>query len=297
MIVTNKILDISRIDGNNYRISLSLDNWNLSKVVTDRELQQLVDSINRVRGLSQIMDLFKCTEKQANKLRSCWGEDGTRPDSDCKDCQFKRKECFKCQFVCMSPLERAMFLGFRKRGIDVVLQRRIRKDGTYYDYPEDIDKETILTIPDFYIEGKHNKVCVYADGVSYHYKDESKIIKDRTIDIDLQNLGYKVVRYLGEQIRNNLDDVIDSVMRSVNETTYSEDKHVTTPENVGFCIRCGKQIPFDLDKPYCLDCYLGWQSDGGYVNYPEKFCHKCGKEKRGIYFMHPLDYDCYTQLQ
>ena len=293
----SKILDISRIDGHKYNVRLSLNTWSLSKEVTDMELQQLADSISEVRGLSQIMDLFKCTEEQAYKLRSCWGEDGTRPDSDCKECQFKRKECFKCQFICMSPLEKAMFLEFRKRGIDVVLQRRIRKDGTYYDYPEDIDKETILTIPDFYIEGNLNKVCVYADGVSYHYKNESKIIKDRTIDINLQNLGYKVVRYLGEQIRNNLDDVIDSVMRSVNETTYSEGKHETAPENVGFCIRCGRQIPFDCDKPYCRDCYSEWQSEGGYVNCPEKFCHKCGKEKHGIYFMHPLDFDCYNQLQ
>jgi hypothetical protein len=45
----------------------------------------------------------------------------------------------------------------------------------------------------------------------------------------------------------------------------------------GHCIRCNKQIPYDLDKPYCKECYfsLGDATDSSHV---EKFCHTCGKE-------------------
>ena len=286
------IFDISRIEDNKYRISFSLGSWTMSQEVYDSDLKRLVDSINQVRGLSEIMNLFNCNEEQATKLRSCWGEDGTSPEDDCKECSFKRKECFKCQFICQSPLEKSMFLEFRKRGIDVVLQRRIRKDGTYYDYPEEIDKETILTIPDFYIESKNNKVCIYADGASYHYNNENQGIRDRTIDRELQNLGYKVIRYLGAEIRNNINEVIDSVMRSVNESVISEKKPSTEPETTGYCIRCGKPIEYNTRRPYCIDCWSKWMSEGSYENKRERFCHRCGKAKPYIYFMSPLDDDC-----
>lgn len=287
-----KILDISREGGDKYVVSFSLDSWTVSKQVSDNDLRGLIDSINEARGLNSIIKLFKCSEEQAYKLRSAWGEDGTRPEADCKECQFKRKECFKCQFVCESPLEKTMFLAFKKRGIDVVLQRRIRKDGTYYDYPEDVDKETILTIPDFYLENKNNKVCIYADGKTYHYKYENQVIRDRTIDRELQNLGYKVIRYLGEEIQNDLDNVIDSVMKSVNESSAIEEQQPSQDGIKGFCIRCGKQIELDERRPYCPSCYWNWQAEGGYYNNLEKYCHLCGKEKRRIFFMSPFDDEC-----
>lgn len=109
-----------------------------------------------------------------------------------------------------------MFLEFKRRDIDVTLQKRISKDGTSYDYPEKIDKETILTIPDFYIENEKNKVCIYADGKTYHYNNEYQGIRDRSIDIALQNLGYKVLRYTGSQIRDNVKAVVDNVINSTN---------------------------------------------------------------------------------
>ena len=108
-----------------------------------------------------------------------------------------------------------MFREFRKRGIDVILQRRIRKDGSFYDAPKEVEKDTILTIPDFYIESEKAKLCVYADGGTYHYTNENQGIRDRGIDIALQNLGYKVLRYTGTQIRGKVSSVIDSVMESL----------------------------------------------------------------------------------
>ena len=238
-----RILEISRKDRDKYVVNISIVNgWVLSKEVYDSDLQSLVDSINEVRGLNQIMKLFNCDEKQAIQLRKNWGEDGTRPDNDCKDCKFKRIECYKCRFVCQSPLEQAMFLEFRKRGIDVILQRRIRKDGTYYDYPKKVDGNTILTVPDFFIENEKAKVCIYADGATYHYSNENQGIRDRTIDIALQNLGYKVVRYLGSQIRNDVEKVVDSVMMAVEGQTINETLEITNENSV--------QNPFK-PKGYC----------------------------------------------
>ena len=44
----------------------------------------------------------------------------------------------------------------------------------------------------------------------------------------------------------------------------------------GHCIRCGKNIPFNIEAPYCPDCYRTWaryKDD----NFKEKYCIKCGK--------------------
>jgi len=41
-------------------------------------------------------------------------------------------------------------------------------------------------------------------------------IRDRSIDIALQNLGYKVLRYTGSQIRDNIKAVVDNVINSSN---------------------------------------------------------------------------------
>ena len=84
-----------------------------------------------------------------------------------------------------------------------------------YDHPAEVERETILTIPDFYLEGEHEKVCIYADGGTYHYNNERQGIRDRSIDIALQNLGFKVLRYTGSQIRDNVAAVVDNIMESV----------------------------------------------------------------------------------
>lgn len=49
---------------------------------------------------------------------------------------------------------------------------------------------------------------------------------------------------------------------------------------MGFCIRTGEKIPFNLEKPYSEVAYRSWVQ---YKNkdYPEKYCHKTGKESFG----------------
>lgn len=64
----------------------------------------------------------------------------------------------------------------------------------------------------------------------------------------------------------------------------------------GHCIRCGYNIPFNPMQPLCGGCYKEWNRYGN-SDYPEKFCHKCGREiwgGRPIDYDHPLCYRCYT---
>lgn len=116
------IMDIKPLEEGHFSINISLGNWNLSKEVSDRDLEQLQEAISEARGLSKIKADFSCTTEEATKIRDAWGYGDSRVfgKSECKNCPLKGVECYKCLFVCQSPLEQAMFWEFRKRGIDVV---------------------------------------------------------------------------------------------------------------------------------------------------------------------------------
>jgi hypothetical protein len=49
---------------------------------------------------------------------------------------------------------------------------------------------------------------------------------------------------------------------------------------IGYCIRTGEEIPFNLDKPMNYKSYQTWAQFKDY-DYPEHFCHKTGKPSNG----------------
>jgi phosphatidylserine/phosphatidylglycerophosphate/cardiolipin synthase-like enzyme len=48
----------------------------------------------------------------------------------------------------------------------------------------------------------------------------------------------------------------------------------------GYCIRTGQEIPFNLEKPLCLEAYKKWNKFAN-PNYPEKYCHFSGELSNG----------------
>ena len=64
------------------------------------------------------------------------------------------------------------------------------------------------------------------------------------------------------------------------------------PEKSGFCIRCGRVIPLNPNKPFCQDCYKGWAFWNDYrgdnSDFPEKYCHLCGEQIAGISMQNPV---------
>ncbi|MBU1921432.1 phospholipase D family protein [bacterium] len=59
----------------------------------------------------------------------------------------------------------------------------------------------------------------------------------------------------------------------------------------GHCIRCGKEVKQNIEKPYCLDCFKTW-SQFENPEYEEKFCHNCGKPNKST-MLKPVCYPCY----
>ena len=217
---------IKPIDTDLYEISIEIgDSWYLKENVTGEALDKLREEINNAAGLSSIMKDFNCSDIEAKEIKNFWktkpnmhdwlnGNGWTNYKSKydiCRrDCSVK--DCYNCVINCQSPLERQMLLELHRNGLTAILQRRIKKDGSYYDAPKEVDPETILTIPDFYIEMGDTKICIYADGHTYHERTEYQAQRDRNIDRELQRLGYIVLRYTGNEIRNDCQKVIENII-------------------------------------------------------------------------------------
>jgi hypothetical protein len=80
-----------------------------------------------------------------------------------------------------------------------------------------------------------------------------------------------------------IEDVIVNKLSSFLGISGKED-------DSGHCIHCGKDIPFNLEAPYCPNCYRTWaryKDD----NYREKYCVKCGKSEETS-MKHPLCSTC-----
>ena len=69
---------------------------------------------------------------------------------------------------------------------------------------------------------------------------------------------------------------------------------IASKENVGYCLRCAKEIPLNPNDPLCIKDYKSWSR---YENrdYPEKYCHICGKESQQS-VAKPVCASCYKKL-
>lgn len=62
---------------------------------------------------------------------------------------------------------------------------------------------------------------------------------------------------------------------------------------VGYCIRCGKEIDYNPEKPFCDKCYPLWAKYNN-PSYREKHCHICG-EKASTTKVRPVCMKCYDK--
>ena len=64
--------------------------------------------------------------------------------------------------------------------------------------------------------------------------------------------------------------------------------------NKGYCIRCRTEIPLNPDEPLCSKDLKSW-ARWGKREYPEKYCHICGKESEQS-VAKPVCISCYKKL-
>jgi hypothetical protein len=194
-----------------YKLSIPLNNdLCLEQKLSENELKELLENIIKVLGYKEIMETFNCTVKVAKEIKEYIDK-----HRDCKDCDLKMKECYRCCKVCESPLEQALLKELTRNNIKTELQLRINKDGTVAHYPEPVDPSKILTLPDFYVETEDKKICIYTDGHTYHERTEYQAVRDRSIDRELQNLGYIVLRYTTSEINQKLNETVENIKKTM----------------------------------------------------------------------------------
>lgn len=184
--------------------------WNLTYSTNRKELTRLRNEINSALGFNEIVKRFKCSIEEAEKIA-----DYHESEKICDGCNQKNLICFDCIHTCQSPLEQRLFVALKNENINSELQRRIRKDGTGYSKDIPVDRTSILTLPDFYIESLNKKLCIYADGHTYHERTEQQALRDRNIDRELQNLGFIVLRFTGKEIRETIDKVVNTIKKAM----------------------------------------------------------------------------------
>ena len=61
----------------------------------------------------------------------------------------------------------------------------------------------------------------------------------------------------------------------------------------GFCIRCRDKKDFNLDRPFCLDCYNMMRDE--YDDFYEDYCHSCGSVCRST-LEKPICKKCWSRI-
>lgn len=202
-----------------YEVTINLSGWELSHELTEREIIQLRDSINEQLGLSEIAKQFNISIAEAEKIKQF-----QKNQWRCKKCPFKMIACDKCVLVCQSPLEQDLLLALQSVGVEAKLQQRVNKDGQILDYDTEVDKDKILTIPDFLYEKNGKKFAIYTDGHTYHERTEYQASRDRNIDRELQLLGFIVLRYTGKEIREKLEEKTLHIYQNIYSEPILEEK-------------------------------------------------------------------------
>jgi len=189
-------------------------NWLLAHECSIDELKKFRDEIDDLLVNLSIAEELGISSEHAAQLQKSY-----KKDELCKACDYQgTKRCIPCLFEIESPLERKLFLALSKSKIYFKMQYGIGHDGQWkyvknrsYTDPENNFIE-VLTIADFYIEKRDTKLCIYTDGHTYH-RSEKQVQKDRKIDRKLQELGYKVLRFTGKDVNENIDKVIEDIKK------------------------------------------------------------------------------------
>nr|WP_315184433.1 phospholipase D family protein [uncultured Flavobacterium sp.] len=81
--------------------------------------------------------------------------------------------------------------------------------------------------------------------------------------------------------KTNRNQETEFVKEETENKKYSNSRYNRNQnEEYGYCIRTGIKIPFDPQRPFCLEAYRSWATFENW-NYRENYCHKTGRESNG----------------
>lgn len=141
------------------------------------------------------------------------------------------------------------------------------------------DTKLIITSLNFYEYSMiHNKEM----GVLYdNTKDE---------DVEIYNKALEYVKFIEDnsndkpfEISPNIDFAkakTDELKKDLDVTKKHNETKDSNLKKIGFCIRTGKEIPFDAKHPFSAEAYKNWSKFSN-EDYEENFCHFSGEASLG----------------
>ncbi len=116
------------------------------------------------------------------------------------------------------------------------------------------------------------------------------IVSNAKKDSLIGSLVRGIVREAKSAMNSTTEDIVEKPKTSRRIKTTSRTKRE------GHCIRCNKNIPYNPEKPYCLNCARLWKKSGSYVDSKEKYCHMCGKQPpKPTTMEYPICGSCYWE--
>lgn len=120
---------------------------------------------------------------------------------------------------------------------------------------------------------------------SQQHNNEMGIYISKIQDPELYNATIEEVQRLltiSEEIRVTVKKVTaDTPPKTENKSVEKKIINKKSSEKqMGFCIRTGIQIPFNVEKPMSYEAYRSWSKYND-KDYAEKFCHFSGEPSNG----------------
>jgi hypothetical protein len=122
-------------------------------------------------------------------------------------------------------------------------------------------------------------------GVLFSSEEDSSVFNEALKEAEYIISGAKkdsTLKNFANRFLKEVDSAVDSLAENIS----------MVGEQKGYCIRCGKNITYDLHAPYCPNCWRIWNKD---PNYKEDFCHSCGNPRQQTTKNKPRCDSCYNK--
>jgi len=190
-----------------------------------------------------------------------------------------------------------------KRGVDTAIYVREPEEKDSQKLKEIGQELQELNVALFTVQNLHAKIYLFDDKKVmvgsmnlYDYSQANSI--DFQIEVDDSETISAVNKFINENVipKAKLINRKTSFVKKLAGTVAN--KVVTTVLNSVFsqpayCIRCRKEIPDDINKPLCDNCYGSWAKFKN-QEFKEKYCLGCGKEYKTTYAK-PYCPSCYKE--
>jgi phosphatidylserine/phosphatidylglycerophosphate/cardiolipin synthase-like enzyme len=145
--------------------------------------------------------------------------------------------------------------------------------------------------------GIRKSICKNLHAKCYINENEAIITSMNLYDFSQQNnneMGIYITKNQDLELYNSTLEEVDRLLRISEEirvrgTPPNEDlkkieikslRSKQIKKQNGYCIRTAVSIPFDVEKPMCLEAFKSWNKFGD-RDYKEKYCHYSGEPSHG----------------